>query len=799
MAILNWRFITYIKVMFENAIKNKNHTWENDALSARFLSKKGTAISGTFTGKQCAAIASTNNILKVLDIAFPEGILDKSIDKQTERQIISLKRGFPKMPATTASVIVNGFGANINEQTVLDVYASHGLSHNMKKVTQEYNFTEINRRATGLAQVLLYPQSSAACDFMQRWQAILSWKKSQYGKGEFIISELPKSKSLFFYWWDNFSRFGLLGLANQGNELFRSSKIKPANEARIVIDRLQHPKRADSFYVRRLLSMGVDVKRDTVAKVFKRWNIRNYNSMFISTLKRLELPVEEDKETCPKATLAPIRNVDENFLYQLIGMKNYSMPISAPGLLTLWTYIEELELFPLLDSMGLTNHKNRQQYSWFELLLFDIARRFYGIASPSSACEQESIDLAFFASLYKSPCNDTLLKGLRRISGMQVRIVRRWLVDRLAQLGLSTGNDIAFDFHHIDQDVLLPELRNFGKGPSPKKKLCDTGFRPHIAWDVGCGTLLVAEFRKASARGTTTIKRFVGEYILPVFQGLFHTVYLDSEYTGTDVWNLILDKNSGMGANLSACLKQNPLVKKARNKFLALNAHLANFWCYYDNNHVYTNDTFEIKWKYISDNGIQSNLKLTCMVKKHVATGKLRCFASSKNNISAKQILSDYSSRWVVENGIKDLVTGYFLNNCPGTDPHLVDIHFLIVTICKTLYRLIERDLNQKITNPDGTIKTLMRMRETLFKTGSASVKINQDTMLVSYANSFNIHITNILKQWFDILTARYSNGLMILGGINLKFKLQAPVGNERRNSGIKVPLATLKNSNEHD
>ncbi|MCK5018356.1 MAG: transposase, partial [Candidatus Peribacteraceae bacterium] len=513
--------------------------------------------------------------------------------------------------------------------------------------------------------------------------------------------------------------------------------------------------------------------------------------------KRLELP-HSDKEEQPlhnTNTLKPIRKVDENFFYQLAGMKNYSIPISAPGIFALWVYVEELGLFSFLDNLGLTKYTNRQKYSWFDLLLFEIARHFYGIQTSSASCELQCIDISLFANIYKPPCNDTLLNGLRSISEKQVFNIRHWLVDRLAQLGLSTGKYIAFDFHHIDQDVLLPELRNFGKGPSPKKKVCATGFRPHIAWDIGDNTLLVAEFRKASARGTTTVKRFTRDYILPTFRGLFDTVYLDSEYTGKDVWNFVLDENDGMGAHLTACLKQNPMVKNARDHFLSLYVGCENFWRYYDNNHVYSDKTFEIEWEYKPENAKKQRiLKLTCVVKKHITTGRLRCFGSSKKNVTAKQILKDYSSRWVIENGIKDLIGSYFLDKCPGTDPHLVDIHFLIVTVCKILFRMVERDLKQHISNPDGSVKTLSRMRDILFRTGAASIKIQHNEFLVKYANSFSIPITTTLNEWNKLLNKRQGEGLEILGGMKINFDLKIPVGAERRNSEKKVPISDLKN-----
>ena len=536
--------------------------------------------------------------------------------------------------------------------------------------------------------------------------------------------------------------------------------------------------------------MGIEVKRDTVAKVFSRWAVKTYSSAFVSNLQRLDTLEEKTNEPPPEPTHTPSRKGDENFVHLLKGMRHYPLQTASPGLLTLWAYIEELGLFPLLDAMGLTKPMGRGKYSWFDVLLFDIARRFYGIPSLSAACDHESSELAFFAHLYKPPCNDTALNVLASIDEKQVRQIRGWLVDRLAQLGLATGRRVAFDFHHIDQDVQLPDLRNIGRGPSPKKKLCYTGFRPHICWDIDSGSLLAAEFRKSSARGTSTVKPFCREYILPTFRELFETVYIDSEYTGKHVWNFVLDDRDGMHAHLTGCLKQNALVRKARDAFLTQNAHRQRLWCYYDDDHVYANRTFTVQWSPSSpQHGSHHTLKLTCVVKKHVVTGKLRCFGTSKHHLSATQILEDYSSRWTVENGIKDLIASYFLDNCPGTKPHNVDVHFLSVSICRSLYRMIERDLGDSLRNSDGSAKTLNRMREALFRQGPARIDLRDDTLSIEFAKAYTRTRTQMLTHWLRTLSSRHQGGLTLLGGLKLNFALRPPLGEEYRNAARKIPL----------
>jgi hypothetical protein len=530
--------------------------------------------------------------------------------------------------------------------------------------------------------------------------------------------------------------------------------------------------------------------------VFAKWKVETWNSVFVSNLGRLESgDTEETNSTHAviESQPAPPRYVEQKFVDMLKGIELDPVPLNAPGLPMLWAYLEELELLPLLHQMHLTVPAGKEDYSWLDLLLFDIGRRFMGISTLSAACESASPELAWFAHLYAPPCNDTVLEGLTRISEHQVVQLRKWIVNRLVELGLGAGKRIAFDFHQIDVDVLRPHLRQFGKGPSPKKKLCCPGFRPHIAWDVENNTLLVAEFRKSSARGTTTIRRFTTDYILPVFQHLFETVYIDSEYTGKDVWNFVLDAKNGMGANLTACLKQNTLVKKARDRFLVKHEGRQGFWAYYDADHCYTTDTFSITWTYSPPSGAEQELHLNCVVKRNTNTGKLRCFGSSKNGINSAEILRDYSSRWVIENGIKDLIQSYFMDKCPGTRPHAVDVHFLVTTICRTLYRMIERDLGQSVCNPDGTRKTLERMRDMLFRHGAATVRKQDNQLIISFLTSYRLKHTKMLNQWISKVNQRHKEGLNILGGLSLQYELHPPRGEEYKNSGVKIEFSSEK------
>jgi hypothetical protein len=774
-------------------------TWKHDPVLALLLPEFAAGGGSRFRigGAQAAKAAVSGDPVKAMSLVFEGTLVRADIVPEAERRLVALKLGFPRMPATTARIVLQGFGDDMPHEDVLDVFASHGLSLAMRRLSHERDFVEINRRAAGWGLALAEAGGARAKMISERFAAIAAWLRARRGGRAKAIDSMMPGRGLFFHWWDCFRRLGLLGLADPGPELFRGSKIGPGAEARIVVDRLQHRERSGAFYVKRLASQGVEVRRDAVAKVLARWGVGGWNCRFTSNLSRLESEEpggRDDQESEPAASAPRRRLVERKFLYLLDGWRSHPATLSAPGLPALWAYLDELAIVPELERMGLAEPVGKDRYSWLELLMFDIARRFHGVATAGAACESGFAELAWFARLYAPPCDDTLLDGLAKMSEAQAAGLRKWLVDRLAQLGLSDGRRIAFDFHQIDLDAQLARLRGFGKGPSPKKKLCWEGFRPHIAWDVENGTLLAAEFRKGSARGTTTVRRFASDNLMPTFQGLFEEVYIDSEYTGTDVWSFILSED-GMGAALTACLRQNSLVRRLRDKFLARSDGKPGFWRHYDDDHCFSSETFPIQWEITTPKGGARRLRLACVVKKNIHTGSLRCFGSSKPRTGSEDILRDYSSRWTVENGIKDLVASYFLDKCPGMRPHAVDTHFLITTICRSIYRMVERDIGEDLVNPDGTVMTLDRMRDTLFRQGSATLDNTGDSLRVTLLNPYRVRQSSLLRRWFAKIAERHAAGLGILGGMRLEFLLQPPRGKEYRNSGKRGEIPAPKKS----
>ena len=156
MAVLQQRFLGYLKAMLEGAGEVPDDTWRHDPVLALIAPDLAEATGGGFrlSGREAAVATAAGTALDALGSVFADGILREGIEPETERRVVALKLGFPHMPATTAAVVMRGFGIGIGHGDALDVYASHGLSRGFRLLARTGDFEQINRRGEGLAAAL---------------------------------------------------------------------------------------------------------------------------------------------------------------------------------------------------------------------------------------------------------------------------------------------------------------------------------------------------------------------------------------------------------------------------------------------------------------------------------------------------------------------------------------------------------------------------------------------------------------------------------------------------------------------
>lgn len=232
---------------------------------------------------------SHNGIIGIIDVFMGDKILNQFVDSEVERKVICLKMGFKTLPSTKATIIFKGFGYNLTNEQVLAIYASYGLTHSLRNLGELYDFIEINKRVERLAYLLKKTNSTKERESVQRrYNAIRAYFLAGKGEKEKAIKNSGLKRSLFFNHLKNFNKYGVLGLIDKGQGIFRHSKVGLDNEAQMVLDKIQYPVRPELFYVKRMQYKGITIDRSLISKIFSRWEVEKFESTFISNLERLE-------------------------------------------------------------------------------------------------------------------------------------------------------------------------------------------------------------------------------------------------------------------------------------------------------------------------------------------------------------------------------------------------------------------------------------------------------------------------------------------------------------------------------
>ncbi len=692
---------------------------------------------------------------------------------EVERKVFVLKQARPWIPATKMCLILKGFNDNIDLSLMRHLYASYGWAAGTRKYT-DVDFFSLNLKVQNLINIRsqhIQRREEFFCE-----EDLLQQRLEVFPTiGEPGITKRYKgSRVSLSMHRKNFLELGLIGLVDCARSPIRNSKLGYKEEGRIILSKIQNPEKDHAHFLKILESKKITVGATCLINIFTRWKVDSFQSQFKGNLDRLLQEGSEDFKIVRPEKLPDVTSLkmDRNFNVFITNLSDRPASLANPGIFLFLPYLNQLKIYEKASS--LMNLDPDRGYSWFSLLLVCLGRIFAGISSGYKACQVQELSLPLNAGLVSMPCVDSLLNGMAAIHEPHLLEMRRYLTQVAGKYELIEGKSIAFDFQMRDFTGDDVPLKNIGKGPSPKRKICFPGFRPHLAWDVETGAPITLEFRNGKARGTTTIKRFILELLGNSLGGQIERVYIDSEYTAEHVWKFIVDKQKGLGADLTMCVKQNKRVKKAIQDFLDTNPT----WIFFDDEHTYTEETFDIPIQ-------QTDKILRCVLKRKEANRSLRCFGSTISALDSKAILAEYRKRWTIENGIKDLAENYFFDKVPGIDPHRIDIHYFVVTLARTLYQMLSNDY-AGIRNPDETKKNLGTLRPE-FLTGTNAILSRQgDVLKIKWLDYYKEKQHGLLVNLFEKLNRLGDCGLPFLGGLKLNFEIGPPRPDNLRNDCVR-------------
>ena len=213
------------------------------------------------------------------------------------------------------------------------------------------------------------------------------------------------------------------------------------------------------------------------------------------------------------------------------------------------------------------------------------------------------------------------------------------------------------------------------------------------------------------------------------------------------------------------CLKKNTQIKK----LIAPALSSEEGWEKYDD---------EDEVKAIDVMLPKTKLPLKIVILRDLETRKkIRCFGSTDTKLTSTDILQKYRYRWLIENGLKDLVYSYFLDELYGNGPQKVEFEFYCTMVARLTYEYFLKELGgEHFHHQDGNKTTLQKMRNLFFE--KRNFALEQDskdnfvlTILDAPGNDLELRVVSMLEERM----AQGKNKVLWWGnkGLVLRFKNQ--------------------------
>ena len=530
---------------------------------------------------------------------------------------------------------------------------------------------------------------------------------------------------------------------------FRSGKDAASSEweLRIVLEKLHHPEISAQQIVREL---KLRCSRFAVNRVFSRWDLGDKRRSPIALDRHVEKMISDGDEPFrplssvyhlhSEQSLLESRRVNREFELLCNKMQTHAYHLCDPGPLLLAPFVNDLGIIQAFESYGQPRLRGVELSN---LALLNVFRLIGGYRRINHLSNNRDRSVALAAGLGMFGTRSRFYKDTVEFNFEQLHSLRCDLVARAKELELVKGIKIAFDFHFKQFYGQHSHENGIGKGPSKSGDMVP-GFRPHVAWDLATNTILSMTYFHGGVRSTGIVEQFCRQHIFPIFDPeAIREIYMDSEYTKEGLIQYF-KRVTGKNGEVYLCLKRNPQIKKLTNPALAE----PQGWESLD---------AEDEIKDLSVVLPNTGLALKIVIIRDMATGRnIRCFGSTRVSLAPRDLLSKYRYRWLIENGLKDLVYSYFLDEIYGKDPEKIEFEFYCVMIARLAYEYFLKELGGRhYRKEDGNKTTLRTMRCLLFEKHNFTVETTSSgdfilTLLDSDGNAFEKRVAQMLDNMMD-------------------------------------------------
>ena len=505
----------------------------------------------------------------------------------------------------------------------------------------------------------------------------------------------------------------------QDYRLFGPWAVIPANlpgkeamssetELSIILEKLRHPYWSAQEIVKIL---KLRCSRFAVNRIFSRWGLTDKNRYpvaldqycpsEISTEDKPFIGVSSAYHVHSEQSLLESRRINRHFELICKKMRTHPYHLCDPGPILLAPFVNDLGIVQAMESYGPARLRGKDLSN---LALLNVFRILGGYRRINHLSNNRDRSVALASGLGMFGSRSRYYEDTIEFKFGQLHDLRCDLISRAKELGLIEGMKIAFDFHFKQFFGNHSKEKGLGKGPDKSGDLVP-GFRPHVAWDLATNTILSMSYYHGGVRAPGILEQYCEQHIFPLFDPrAIRELYMDSEYTKEASLQYFKQVRCPNG-EVYLCLKKNKQIKKLISPAL-------------EDKKGWEKHNQEDEIKAIDVVLPRTQLPLKIVILRDLKTRKdIRCFGSTNTALSSEEILKKYSYRWLIENGLKDLVYSYFLDEMYGNDPEKIEFEFYCVMVARLTYEYFLKELGGKhYRHEDGNKTTLNTMRNLLFE-----------------------------------------------------------------------------------
>ena len=532
----------------------------------------------------------------------------------------------------------------------------------------------------------------------------------------------------------------------------KNESISSELQLTVLLNKLEHPAlTAQQITDKEKLYCS----RYVVNRIIKRWGLEDKTLKPMALDRFISDEIDEKKQESFTPFKTAFQIVDEKNLlqthrinrhFELIckKMNTHKFHICDPGPFMLAPFVNDLGIVQAFETYGPEKLRGKEITNLALLNVFRILAGFRRINHLNNN-KDRSVALASGIGMFGS-CSK-FYEDTIEFKFDQLQKMRCDLVARAKELGIIEGLEIGFDFHFKEFYGQNSEEQGIGKGPAKSGDLV-AGFRPHVAWDLATNAIISIAYYQGSIRSPKIIRQFCEQNIFPIFDPLaIEEIYMDSEYTKESDFQYFKEIKCKNG-QIYLCLKQNKQIQK----FIAPALQGKDGWKIYPQQQ-------EDEYKLLKVILPKTKLPLVIVILRDSKTKKnIRCFGTTNMDISASELLKKYRYRWIIENGLKDLVYSYYLDEIYGKDPEKIEFEFYCVMVARLAYEYFLRTLgNNYLNKNDGNKFTLNTMRDLLFEKRNCT--IHQDTNKDIVLTILDTHPNKLIKDMMDMFKELKDNG----------------------------------------